>query len=385
MQSRKKTILVLALLMFACMIAMPVQASAAAKLNKKSAILYTGATLKLKVTGTTQKVKWLSSKPSVATVSQSGKVKALKKGSAVISAKVGRKTYKCKLTVKQRVTNVTISKTTYFMIPGKSWTVPVSVKPSNANNKSLKWSSSKPSVAKVDSKGKVTAIANGTATITATALDGSKKKAVCKIIVLKPSSSNTGKDNNSSTGASASASRFLKILEKYSNQIKSDKAKGITWAYRNSGASKTWSDAVKRGKKDGITYSNCALMVNWAFREMGIIDKRSFWGEAGGEIHYTSNSKGSVKNMILKKCNIIAVYKTPQQLLDEGFLKPGDICTYVDYRHTNVYAGNGQWYDSGRSSAVGGYQDGTFVFSSFGPASTIDMQGATVSYIIRLK
>ena len=78
MQSRKKTILVLALLMFACMIAMPVQASAAAKLNKKSATLYTGATLKLKVTGTSQKVKWLSSKPSVATVSQSGKVKALK-------------------------------------------------------------------------------------------------------------------------------------------------------------------------------------------------------------------------------------------------------------------------------------------------------------------
>ena len=142
MQSRKKAILVLVLLMFACMIAMPVQASAATKLNKKSATLYTGATLKLKVTGTSQKVKWLSSKPSVATVSQSGKVKALKKGSAVISAKVGRKTYKCKLTVKQRVTNVTISKTTYFMIPGKSWTVPVSVKPSNANNKSLKWSSS---------------------------------------------------------------------------------------------------------------------------------------------------------------------------------------------------------------------------------------------------
>lgn len=375
MGSRRKSALAVLILMFVCMLAMPVHASAAVKLNKKTATLYTGSTLQLKVTGTSKKATWKSSNPSVATVSQSGKVKAVKKGSTVISAKVNKKTYKCKVTVKQRVTSVTISKTSYFMMPGKTWTVPVTVKPSNANNKSLKWSSSNPSVAKVSSSGKVTAVSNGNAVITATSKDGSNKKATCNVIVLKPSS------GNSSTGSTASAKKLLQILQKYSSQIQSDKTKGITWAYQNNGASKTWSEAVQRGKKNGITYSNCALMVNWALREMKILDRKSFWGETGGNVHYTGNAK----EQLLKYCDIIAVYKTPQQLLDEGNLKPGDICTYVDYRHTNVYAGDGRWYDSGRTSAVGGYQGKTFVFNSFGPAASINMTGTTVSYIIRLK
>ncbi|MFR3320470.1 MAG: hypothetical protein ACLTSZ_03945 [Lachnospiraceae bacterium] len=40
--------------------------------------------------------------------------------------------------------------------------------------------------------------------------------------------------------------------------------------------------------------------------------------------------------------------------------------------------------DSGRSGAVGGYQNGTFVFRTFGPAATVNMSGTTVGYIIRL-
>lgn len=51
---------------------------------------------------------------------------------------------------------------------------------------SVAWSSSKPAVATVDQNGKVTAVAPGSATITCAALDGSGKKATCKITVLQP-------------------------------------------------------------------------------------------------------------------------------------------------------------------------------------------------------
>ena len=61
------------------------------------------------------------------------------------------------------------------MRAGKSSKISATVKPSNATNKKLKWKSSNPSVATVDSKGNVTGKGNGQATITATAKDGSGK------------------------------------------------------------------------------------------------------------------------------------------------------------------------------------------------------------------
>ena len=75
--------------------------AASPKLNKKSATLWIGDTLQLKVKNTKKKVKWSSSKKSVATVSSKGKVKAKKAGETVITAKSSGKKYKCKITVRK--------------------------------------------------------------------------------------------------------------------------------------------------------------------------------------------------------------------------------------------------------------------------------------------
>ena len=58
------------------------------------------------------------------------------------------------------------------------------VSPSGAINKTLSWSSSNTAVATVDSNGLVTAVAGGSATITAKTQDGSNVSATCKITVL---------------------------------------------------------------------------------------------------------------------------------------------------------------------------------------------------------
>ena len=69
---------------------------------------------------------------------------------------------------------------------GKSFTITATVKPDNAWNRTVTWSSSDPSIATVDENGTVTAIAKGEAIITAESADG--VKAECKVTVEKKES-----------------------------------------------------------------------------------------------------------------------------------------------------------------------------------------------------
>lgn len=84
------------------------------------------------------------------------------------------------------VSSVTITPSTLSLFIGKTSTLTANVRPSNATDNSVTWSSSNTAVATVNSSGKVTAVAAGTATITATANDGSGKKATCAVTVKAP-------------------------------------------------------------------------------------------------------------------------------------------------------------------------------------------------------
>lgn len=75
--------------------------AASPKLNYKSATMWVGDRLQLKVKNTKEKIKWSSNKKMIATVSAKGKVKAKKAGKVVITAKVGSKKYQCKIVVKK--------------------------------------------------------------------------------------------------------------------------------------------------------------------------------------------------------------------------------------------------------------------------------------------
>ena len=90
-----------------------------------------------------------------------------------------------------KVSNVTVNPTTVKLTSkGQNTQLSVSVLPSNAENKSIVWSTSNASVATVDNNGVVTVVANGNATITATALDGSGKYAECSVVVEIPNENN---------------------------------------------------------------------------------------------------------------------------------------------------------------------------------------------------
>ena len=81
------------------------------------------------------------------------------------------------------VTKVKLNRTILKLNKGKSYQLKATVTPTNATNKKLTWSSNRKSVATVNSKGKVTANKKGSCVIKATAKDGSKKSATCKVTV----------------------------------------------------------------------------------------------------------------------------------------------------------------------------------------------------------
>ena len=90
-----------------------------------------------------------------------------------------------------KVSNVTVNPATVKLTSkGQNTQLSVSVLPSNAENKSIVWSTSNASVATVDNNGVITAVANGNATITAAALDGSGKYAECNVTVEIPNENN---------------------------------------------------------------------------------------------------------------------------------------------------------------------------------------------------
>ena len=80
------------------------------------------------------------------------------------------------------VTGVSINKTSVTLLEGNTETVTATVSPEDASDKGVTWKSSDPSVATVDSSGKITAVAPGEAVITVTTTDG-EKTATVKIVV----------------------------------------------------------------------------------------------------------------------------------------------------------------------------------------------------------
>ena len=94
---------------------------------------------------------------------------------------------------KVKVIKVGLNYSTIYLTKGKSKTLKATVSPSNATNKSVKWSSSNKKIATVNAKGKVTGKKAGSAMITVKAKDGSGKKAICKVVVTAPAT--TAKKN----------------------------------------------------------------------------------------------------------------------------------------------------------------------------------------------
>ena len=108
-------------------------------------------------------------------------------------------------TTNRPVAQITLKPTSLSLQEGKSSTIKANIRPTDAANKSVKWSSSNTKVATV-SNGVVKAVKAGSARITCTAQDGSGISASCSVTVTakpkptKPSASTSGGDGKPRVG-----------------------------------------------------------------------------------------------------------------------------------------------------------------------------------------
>jgi uncharacterized repeat protein (TIGR02543 family) len=130
-----------------------------------------------------------------------------------------------RFTVVQPVTELRLNKYSLTLPVGGSETLYATILPANASNKIVAWSSSNSTVASVNASGLVSAIAPGTATITATSQDGNLTKfcavtvATAQDISLRFSDPGAGAfDQTSFTVTKGGASQIITLTGTWTSQ-----------------------------------------------------------------------------------------------------------------------------------------------------------------------
>ena len=235
-------------------------------LDKTSVEVLIGQTVHLSATvlpeATTDKtIRWSSSDDSVAMVDE-GTVTAHKVGQATIKATCGNKEASCVVNVLPIVVEeISFNKTSVSLKAGETVTLTATVKPDDATDKTVTWSTSDASVATVND-GVVTAKKVGTATITAKAGD---KSATCEItVVATPVTSVT----LNKTSASLKAGETVTLRATVKPDDATDKT--VTWGSSDESVAKVENGIVTAiGKglstitaKAGDTSATCMVTVS---------------------------------------------------------------------------------------------------------------------------
>lgn len=144
---------------------------------------------------TNKGLSWSSSNTNVATVNQNGVVTAVSNGIAYINVKavdgsMVDKDIKVTVNIVPDVVNVksiTLSQSSLSLTSkGQTATLTATVMPANATDKSITWTSGNTRIATVDSNGTVTAVSNGTTSVSAQSNDGSYITVRCQVTVNIP-------------------------------------------------------------------------------------------------------------------------------------------------------------------------------------------------------
>lgn len=227
------------------------------ELEQSELILKPGATEKLIATLLPMNIKnvyivWSSSDPDVVSVDELGNIKALKEGTATITVKTkdGKHKVKVKIKVSEdavNVTGVSLDKTDIKLNVNESTKLTATIKPNNATNKDVTWSSSDSSVATVDADGNIKALKEGTVTITVKSNDGGyTATATVKVSAVEVTSVSLNK---------SSVSLYLGESTKLSATINPSNAtnKGVTWSSSNSSVATVDANGNIKAISEGTT------------------------------------------------------------------------------------------------------------------------------------
>lgn len=146
------------------------------------------------------------------------------------------------------VTGVTLDKTSVTLAPKDSITLKAIVQPDNATNQDLTWSSNREDVATVSSKGVVTAVAEGTTTITVKTKE-SGYSATCNVTVAKSTVTGLTIDPAGPEILPVGKTRTLVAKATYSNGTTS--TVDVTWSRTNAKIADVSSTGVVTAVAEG--------------------------------------------------------------------------------------------------------------------------------------
>lgn len=170
--------------------------------------------------------------------------------------------------------------------------------------------------------------------------------------------------------------KYMDALAYMNRTVKADIANGRQWKYCNKSSHKGrgFEDTRKKGKY----LINCVDGVQWACLIAGIPSNALAWYGSGGVVWLNSKAKERAR----KYFKIInAKGQTVRQLYDQGLLCEGDILTYVNLSHTNVYYKDGKSFDSGHAFCTGSGEHAPF--KKF--IGKLQYSSQKVAYILRIK
>lgn len=162
------------------------------KLSTNSETLAVGETLQLNAilspeNASNKIVNWTSTNPSIANVTTTGLVTAIAEGETQIIATTSdgsNLSAICKINVNKRfitISQIQITPSSVRIPVGNTMNLSVIISPNDATNKTVKWSSTNPSVVTISEDGVVSAISDGDAIVIASTQDGSNLSATCQV------------------------------------------------------------------------------------------------------------------------------------------------------------------------------------------------------------
>lgn len=302
-KTKKLAALLLSLLMVISMIPttkLAVEAAAMPKLAKKSVSIVIGETSKIQVKNAPKEaeITYKSAKKNIATVSKKGMVKGLKSGTTKITVSIKNNSKTTKLDYNITVKKPELSKTNLSLVSEKTAKLSVKNRPKKAQ---YTWKSSEPRIATVNKTGKVTAKAQGTATISVKIKTEKKTYNLSCKVTVKPKSNNsnitTCTVTFNSNGGSAVASQTVK---------KNDSAKQPADPTRSDYTFDGWFTAASGGTKFNFNTpitANLTLYAHWS--SVGNSSSGSSSSSSGNNetyvVTFDSNGGSAVASQTIEK------------------------------------------------------------------------------------
>ncbi|MDD3382236.1 MAG: Ig-like domain-containing protein [Bacilli bacterium] len=258
--------------------------------------------------GSSAAVTWESSNTSVATVDSNGRVTGIAAGSATITAtsvvsSVIKSSHSVTVTDAK---SITLNPTTVSLMVGATQTISAVVNSSSLTDKTIIWTSSNASVATVDSNGKVTAVAAGSATIIAKL---SADNTVQSQVAVNVTAQTTPTISLSATSASLTVGASKTITATVSNTTNTS----VTWTSSNTSVA-TVSGGLVMAKGAGSAIITATSVANTSVKATCSVTVTA--PTSGGTLTVTADPSASIKvgatgyQLYLKDSSGVAVSRT---------------------------------------------------------------------------